>query len=322
MGVIIGSFFRQVMRDSRHLKEQKEGRQLIARRLGIPGAVWQPEMVNYPSFVCAHCQFPHILRQTLLGCSFCAAPYLPSEAMSRNKDGRMTCIACTAEQKIADMPFCCVNCRCIQGVPARLDWRRTFTPFPAWRSFIGPMVPTVFGLLALLACIVSSQVNPTRHSDDRIVLGIFFGLIPLAIGVIALLVLLFRKKMPAELMLSCGGFGILTKEGPERWFSWQAINGLEARQPSGRRGLIFDTSPAAQPDSTASRWAVHTAQEVVFFDLRIQNAEELAHQIRMRAPAAALVDLPTMARPSPWIVVAIAIIMMAFAGAIAVTSMH
>ncbi|MCW3100858.1 MAG: hypothetical protein JWL77_6476 [Chthonomonadaceae bacterium] len=321
MAVILNMFFRQLMRDSRHLKEQKEGRQMIAQRLGIPGP-WLPEMVNYPSFVCAHCHFPHILRQTLLGCNACAAPYHPSEVVSLNKNGRLKCVTCEAEQAVAEMPFCCTNCRCIQSIPSRLDWRKTFTQFPASRSYLGPAISMILGLLVILIFVMSSQQGSQSHASDLIALGLALGSVPLVLGIIVAVVMLLRKKMPPELMLSCGGFGILTKEGEERWFSWQDVRGVDARQPSNQRSILIDTTASAQPDSIAVGWIVHTTREVIFFDSRLKDARELGRQIRMRAPAAPLVDLPPMERTSPWTVIATAFVILLIAAISIALSLH
>ncbi len=321
MGVFLNSIFGQMLRDSQHLKQQTEGRKMIAQRLGISGA-WQPEMVNCPSFVCAHCQFPHILRQTLLGCRACAAPYLTSEVMSLSKNGRLTCVTCAADQNISEMPFCCTNCRCIQGVPTQLDWRKTFTRFPAWRSYAGSAASIVIGFLIMLVFFAMSRTANSTHADDFVAMGIVLGSIPVVIGGIVLVALMLRKKVPAELMLSCGGFGMLTATGEERWFSWHDIRGLDARQMSSRRSLVINTSSPAQPDSTASGWIVHTAQEPLFFDHRFQKAEEFARQLRMRAPAAPLVDLPPMVRPKVWVTLLILLGIVTFAVLSALFSKH
>ena len=319
---IVNALFGPIMRDSRHVEEQKQGRQMIAARLGIPGP-WRPDMVNYPAFLCAHCQFPNMVRQTLLGCASCAAPYLPSEVVLKSRNGPFQCSACAAEQAVGAMPFCCTNCRCIQGVPSRLDWRRTFTQYPSWRFTAGPVVTLIAGLLVMLACALSSQAGRGSHSDGPMVVGILFGLMPAIVGAIVLAVVLFDKKTPAELLLSCGGFGIRTEAGEERWFSWQDVRALDARQSIGRTSVLVDTSASGHPDSTATGWILHTTQEQIFFNYRFKEAQEFARQIRMRAPAAPILDLPWIPRSNPWTVWIVAMVLFGVVmGMIALLSTH
>ncbi len=310
MGVILGSYLHQAIREGLHLKRQKEGRAMIAHRLGIPGP-WQPEMVNYPSFVCGNCQFPHVILQTLVGCKACAAPYFPSEVLMAAKNGQLTCVACDAVQDVGKMPFCCCHCRCLQGSPLQPDWRRNYVQAPAWRSLIGYVITGVIGLVIILVCMLRGQGDLSRSAADGLqMLGFFFGGIPLLIAVIGLIVLLMRRKFPSELYLSCGGIGYRTETGEERWYSWAQVTGLEARQQ------FLDTSTLnAHPDSTATSWVVHTAQERLFFDNRLEGARDFAHQVRARAPFAQLVDTAPLKRTNPWVVLIIILaIVLVFVG--------
>ncbi len=269
---------------------------MIAGRLGITGP-WQPEMINYPSFVCGHCQFPHVILNTLVGCKVCAAPYLVSEAMMLSKKGVVTCSACETTQTTDEMPLCCANCRCIQAAPAQPDWRRTYTQFPAWRSMIGYAVTGTIGLAIVLLCLLRGQGNISRTDADGMqMFGLFFGGGPLLIGVIGVIATKLRRRFPSEMHLSCGGFGYRSDSGEDRWFSWAQVAGLEAKQ----QALNTDTL-SAHPDSTATGWVVHTAQERVFFDNRLEDARLLARQIRTRSPFVPLVDLPPLQRMNPWV---------------------
>jgi hypothetical protein len=302
VGSYLGSYLRQALREAEHARKQKAGHQIVGQRLQIT-VPWQPEMVNYPSFLCVHCQFPHVLRQTLLGCSACAAPYFPSEVARLDKKGTLTCPSCTTSQSIGAMPFCCINCRCIQGIPSQLDWRRTYSKLPLWRAYPGPAITALIGVFALLVCLLVAVVNRATSSADLTMAAVFFGVLPIVLGGLSMLPILLRKPMPAELMMSCGGVGYRTDAGAELWFSWRDVGGLETSQP-----LLLMDATAGHPDSMATRWSVRMGQELLVFDGRLDQAREFARQIRMRAPAAPLADLPPVERRNPWLVIILALL--------------
>lgn len=307
VGGMIGAMIRQAVRSAGHKKNQQAGYHLIAKRLQLT-IPWQPEMLNAtvplqpdmgnaPAFVCAHCQSPHLVRQTLLGCSACAAPYFPSEVMRFSKDSRLACVACAADQNVETMPFCCMNCRCIQGNPTNLAWRKTFSKLPVWRILLGPVIWGSIGILALLFCLISS-LNPANHTDSFSALAGFGGLLPLAIGGAWAIAIFVRKKMPSEMMISCGGFGYKTPTGEPLWFSWGDVSGLDTHQNE-----LDSNTGQAQADSTAKGWTIRMRQEDLFFDNRLEQAREYGRQIRMRSPVAPLADLAPLERQDPRLIV-------------------
>jgi len=301
-GSYLGTSIQQALREAEHAKRQGEGNQMLARRLQIT-IPWQPAMANHPSFVCAHCHFPHMLRQTLLGCTACAAPYFPSEIARLNKKGSLTCVACATEQSIDAMPFCCIQCRCIQGVPTQMDWRRTFPIRPVWRVFQGPIITMLLGLLIVLVCAVIGWTYHGVRFDDMMIPAVFLGGGPILFGALGMIPILLRKSMPSEMMLSCGGFGYRTTTGEERWFSWRDVSGMDTRQQT----LYLDAT-TGHPDSTALGWAIRVGKEQLAFDTRLDQSREFAREIRMRSPAAPLADMAPVKPRNPWLVFCLVLI--------------